>query len=1116
MSETATVIKEIQTKFTANITDYRNKMKQLADSMSGLTKNMDATKRIAASAMQSPSASTQKLGRALDATARKLQGQKEKFDGLTKAGERTAQQMDQLNQKLSGMSNTYHVIQAVASTIDLSTPIQKQTDAAKAAVEQIDVKIESLAAALKNAEQNKFVFLDSGEMLSIDRARAQLEQLAQSGIEAAGKLEQLQAAIQSIGAENLGYANVKGLDRLKEKIDSTTAKLGSLGDKLSDTSTKAERMAGSIEETKHSLDQQAKSLSKSSRRFDMLKNAMGRIGSVAGGGLSTVKNRIAGIGTSASSSTSRVERLLRSIRRISLVSLTLRVVRPIFGELTSCVNRYMEQNKFAAASIERLRNGLTNALAPAINVVINLLNQIMPYLIGIADAVASLITNIFGTGWTSVSTGGATAANNVADSAGAAADKVDGLKDSTEKAADAQKEYNKLIAGFDEITKLEDQPSDSGSGSGNSGGNGGGGGSGGATQTTSPGTEGIAGKLPEWLTNLADQLSALFEEQDFTGIGELLADKFGELVDFLDARLTDPEFQEKVSNACQHVVDGINGFFSEMTYSDGTKSSIATRTGNLIGDALTLCMNTLDQFLTGVEWTNIGKTVAQNINGILEKLNANDVKFGTILADLINAGIDALSGFASDLNWSDIGTFIADNINSFFTTVDWKEAGRTARTLIEGLGEMLSTAIKGIDEGTVKNAFEDFLEGAGWVGDLALDVALAFGTVKAVGAASKILEALGLIEGVSAADLALSATVSVGVSVAINGFSGLLAILFGTEEEKQAALDAAKDEGLWWDVGKAIADTLNGMGESIEEGIADLWTNVKEWWNDYTSRVGEHLQCFVDVANDAAEWWSNVKNWWKDKVGAVADFWTGVKNQAGSWWSDVKEWWKNKVGAVADFWTGVKNQSSTWWSNVKRWWKNKVGKVADFVVGVKNQASTWWRNVKKWWGTRTLTVKLAIAGVVSGLKSWINAHIVAPINKRLPFGIKIPKLARGGVVNGPTYSLIGEAGPEAVVPLEHNTEWTDKVAKMIAARMMTTRQAPYVPLTSSGSDDDLAELILLLRELRSDVAALKQDNRQITVHVESTLDGKKIADNTVTRIINQTKSTGVNPLSAYI
>ena len=82
--------------------------------------------------------------------------------------------------------------------------------------------------------------------------------------------------------------------------------------------------------------------------------------------------------------------------------------------------------------------------------------------------------------------------------------------------------------------------------------------------------------------------------------------------------------------------------------------------------------------------------------------------------------------------------------------------------------------------------------------------------------------------------------------------------------------------------------------------------------------------------------------------------------------------------------------------------------------------------------------------------------------------------------------------------------------------MMTTRQAPYVPLTSSGSDDDLAELILLLRELRSDVAALKQDNRQITVHVESTLDGKKIADNTVTRIINQTKSTGVNPLSAYI
>lgn len=1153
MSEKATVIREIQSKFTANITDYRKKVEQLSGLVSHMTKNLDAVQRTAASAMRSPSESTQKLGRALDATARKLQSQKEKFDGLTKSGERTAQQMEQLNQKLSGMSNAYRAIQSAATTIDLSTPIQKQADAAKAAVERIDVEVERLAAAIKNAGQNPFVFLDSGEMLGIDQARARLDQLAQSGVEAVGKLDLLQEAIRSIGTENLGYANAKGLERLQSKIDAATSKLGSLGDKMSGTAEKAEHLADSMRGTKEKLDQQSESLSKSTRRFDALKNVMSGFASAAGGGLSAVRNRIAGIGSSAGGSTNRVERLLRSIRRISLVSLTLRVVRPIFGELTSCVNRYMEQNEAAAASIERLRDGLTNALAPAINVVINLLNQLLPYLIGIADAVASLITNIFGTGWTTVSTGGTAAADSVADSAGKASDKVDDLTDSTKDAADAQEKYNKLIAGFDEITKLEEQPSATGGNDGADDGSGGsGGGSGGATQTTAPGTEGIAGKLPEWLEELANQLKELFEAQDFTGIGELLATKFGDLVDYLDAKLTDPEFQQKVSNACQHIVDGINGFFTEMTYSDGTKDSIATRTGNLIGDALSLCLNTLDQFLTGVEWDKIGITVAQNINGALEKLNANDVKFGTIIADLINAGIDALSGFANEVRWAEIGTFIADNVNSFFETTDWGKAGETARKLIEGLGEMLGTAIRKIDLGTIEQAFDDFLSSAGWVGDLALDVALAFGTVKAVGTAAKILEALGLVEGVAAADLSLAVGFTVGIATAFEGFAGLAAMLFGTDEEKEAAREKAENSGIWWDLGNGIADALNSaldgaveIAVSVKDNVEEMWSNIKTWWSDYVDRVGEKLQCFVEVADQAEEWWENVKNWWSEKVGNVAAFWTDVKNQAGEWWSSVKGWWSDKVGKVAEFWTDVKNQSSDWWSSVKSWWSGKVGKVSEFYTGVKNQAGTWWSNVKRWWkskagnvgtfyatiknnistlwgnvkrwwGTKYLSVKLTVSGMVSGLKSWINVHVIAPINRHLPFGIKIPKLAMGGVVNGPMYAMLGEAGQEAVVPLKNNTEWTGVVAKLITEQMSTMPNIYNPSPALSSGDQDLSELVVLLRELRSDVAAIKQGEKKLSVTVQNNLDGQKLADNTVTRIIQQTRATGVNPLSAYI
>lgn len=52
--------------------------------------------------------------------------------------------------------------------------------------------------------------------------------------------------------------------------------------------------------------------------------------------------------------------------------------------------------------------------------------------------------------------------------------------------------------------------------------------------------------------------------------------------------------------------------------------------------------------------------------------------------------------------------------------------------------------------------------------------------------------------------------------------------------------------------------------------------------------------------------------------------------------------------------------------------------------------------------------------------------------------ISIPKLARGGIVNQPTQAIIGEAGREAVLPLENNTEWMDILADKISSRLGTS------------------------------------------------------------------------------
>ena len=41
-------------------------------------------------------------------------------------------------------------------------------------------------------------------------------------------------------------------------------------------------------------------------------------------------------------------------------------------------------------------------------------------------------------------------------------------------------------------------------------------------------------------------------------------------------------------------------------------------------------------------------------------------------------------------------------------------------------------------------------------------------------------------------------------------------------------------------------------------------------------------------------------------------------------------------------------------------------------------------------------------------------------------------LAKGGIVAQPTQAIIGEAGKEAVLPLENNTEWMYELARIIA------------------------------------------------------------------------------------
>lgn len=111
--------------------------------------------------------------------------------------------------------------------------------------------------------------------------------------------------------------------------------------------------------------------------------------------------------------------------------------------------------------------------------------------------------------------------------------------------------------------------------------------------------------------------------------------------------------------------------------------------------------------------------------------------------------------------------------------------------------------------------------------------------------------------------------------------------------------------------------------------------------------------------------------------------------------------------------------------------------IIEFITGIFTGN---WK--KAWQGVKDIFKGIidALAGIfkapINFIIDGINAFISGLNKIKIPDWVpvvggkgfhinKIPKLAQGGVVDKPTIAMVGEAGKEAVVPLERNTGWID-------------------------------------------------------------------------------------------
>lgn len=263
--------------------------------------------------------------------------------------------------------------------------------------------------------------------------------------------------------------------------------------------------------------------------------------------------------------------------------------------------------------------------------------------------------------------------------------------------------------------------------------------------------------------------------------------------------------------------------------------------------------------------------------------------------------------------------------------------------------------------------------------------------------------------------------------------------------------------------GFIIGALIGGITKAFDIDWGEVWNGIsRTMFNfDYTKEIFSYAKECFDKAAESENWWD---------VGLF--ILEGIANGIwGALWVvfepiyDVIHWLFVKIGEIfgvnfdelIDDW---RENISLYWNKFTRWMDKAIsfidgkvpfikkifGGIIDFISGV---FSGDWR--KAWTG-----VKNIFGGIMDGLGALIKAPlngviglvngVIGGLNKiKIPDwdflgdlagkGFNIPKinyLAKGGVVASPTMAMIGEAGKEAVIPLERNTGWMDKVAQRVS------------------------------------------------------------------------------------
>ncbi len=277
-----------------------------------------------------------------------------------------------------------------------------------------------------------------------------------------------------------------------------------------------------------------------------------------------------------------------------------------------------------------------------------------------------------------------------------------------------------------------------------------------------------------------------------------------------------------------------------------------------------------------------------------------------------------------------------------------------------------------------------------------------------------LVSAFGLVVGTFMAFGAVAATVVAGILLIVAGIADLMKN--GVNLKNGILIVAGVFTSLLLTAGVVVASIAALIAGLVLAIVAD-WDNFKRTVLEPIEEWGlVMLSNFTQIGDGIKEIFSGITTFLKGVfTGDWKMAWTGIKTFFVGVWDVIVGCLKSSVNFII----GALNTAY-----------NAICGVINACISAINKIS--------------FTVPDWVPGLGGKQFGGFNLQKIQPVN--------IPYLANGGITTGATIAKIGEAGREAVLPLENNTGWMDDLASKLASKMPDYSGAKTVVLAVDGKE----------------------------------------------------------------